>query len=79
MMEKLAIALLVASNLMLQPGHENALQPTVAATSTSSTIAVAAPASTCQSILVPAYVYPTGTGSVWTRAIADSPWNWSEG
>lgn len=74
-MEKLAIALLIASNLILQLGHENTLQSTGAASPPAPATITLAQTVTCQSILVPAYVYPTRTGSVWSRAIADSPWN----
>jgi hypothetical protein len=32
-------------------------------------------ASTCQSIAVPAYIYPSSLGSGWNTAVADSPWS----
>jgi hypothetical protein len=62
-MARLAPVLLLASCLLLQPAAQGLAQtaPSLAAT--------------CQSILVPAYVYPASTGSAWSRAIADAPLN----
>jgi hypothetical protein len=44
-------------------------------TSTTPPTTSAATASTCQSIAVPAYIYPSYLGSGWNTAISDSPWN----
>ena len=62
-MKKIAVALLLALPLMLLTRGAAGQGP---ASST---------AGTCQSILVPSYVYPAAAGSAWDRAIADSPWN----
>jgi len=66
-MKRFAPVLLLGSSLMLQAAHGSPLQ----AANTPSP----SPAATCQSILVPAYVYPVRTGSAWSRAISDTPWN----
>jgi len=62
-MNSFALVLLFASGLLLQPAPQSVSQT------------AATPTGTCQSILVPAYVYPASTGSAWSRAMADAPWN----
>ncbi len=44
-------------------------------TSSTTTSTTGSTASTCQSIAVPAYIYPSYLGSGWNTAISDSPWN----
>lgn len=43
--------------------------------STNPATSPATTASTCQSIAVPAYIYPSYLGSGWNTAISDSPWS----
>lgn len=68
-------AALVMSTLLCMSGCSGVSEFAGKTTTTTSPSAPTTTASTCQSIAVPAYIYPSYLGSGWNVAVSDSPWN----
>jgi hypothetical protein len=68
-------ASLVMSSLLCLAGCSGVSEFGGKTTTTSTATAPTTTASTCQSIAVPAYIYPSYLGSGWNTAVSDSPWS----